>query len=74
VAERDHPFGSDQFGSGPALDAFRALGYWASCFPEGDGITISEPDGKTYADVVRDIEATFGWTVAKTRRGKESEP
>ena len=30
-----------EFATSPSLQAFRARGYWASCFPEGDGITLS---------------------------------
>ncbi len=70
VTKHGDAFGSDQFGTSPTLEAFRRLGYWASCFPEGDGITMKEPPGKTRADVVRDIEATFGWVVRKDRKGK----
>lgn len=45
------------------LGKFRARGYWASCFPEGDGITFIEPDGQKYAQTKKDIEECFGWEV-----------
>lgn len=47
------------------MAAFREKGYWASCFPEGDGITfysLSEP--KPDEQVIKDIEECFGFTVA----------
>lgn len=51
-----------QFGDGPGLQAFRALGYWVSCFPEGDGLCLDVPEGKTPEMVVADIKQAFGWT------------
>lgn len=57
-----------QFGSSDALSTFRALEYWASCFPEGDGITMKPPPNKSDENVVADIERTFGWTVKLERR------
>lgn len=65
---------SSQCGSSKALDAFRSRGYWASCFPEGDGITlkwwsdVSEPSEKTAEEVMRDIEECFGWEVVIERQ------
>ena len=57
----DHPVQAAPAG---ALDQFRALGYWASCFPEGDGITFKPNDPeRTRAQVVAEIEAIFGWEV-----------
>lgn len=63
----DEPGGA-QMGGSKQLTAFRQRGYWASCFPEGDGITfqwwdVSEPSDKTMTQVVRDIEECFGWKV-----------
>ena len=49
------------------LGRFRARGYMASCFPEGDGIAFDPPEGKTSPDVVKDIEECFGWTVKVER-------
>jgi hypothetical protein len=52
-----------QMGHGASLEAFRERGYWASCFPEGDGITMKAMNGQTREQVVRDIEECFGWEV-----------
>lgn len=48
-------------GDGDKMKAFRALGYWASCFPEGDGITMKTLNGQSPEQVVADIKAVFGW-------------
>lgn len=53
--------------SDDALGQFRARGYMASCFPEGDGFAFDPPDGKTTPDIVRDIEECFGWVVKVKR-------
>lgn len=63
--------GNSQIGSSASLTAFRKRGYWASCFPEGDGITlkwwqdVENPTEKSAAEVVRDIQECFGWEVAE---------
>jgi hypothetical protein len=44
------------------LDKFRMRGYWASCFPEGDGITIDTGD-RTAEQVRADIAECFGWEI-----------
>lgn len=47
-----------------AMSTFRDRGYWASCYPEGDGVTfysLSEP--KEDKEVIRDIEECLGFTV-----------
>lgn len=60
---------SSQMGGSKQLTAFRARGYWASCFPEGDGITLKwwndvpEPSEKTAEQVMNDIRECFGWEV-----------
>lgn len=47
------------------LSKLRKLGYWASCFPEGDGITLQPPDNKTPEDVKKDIETCWpDWKVS----------
>ena len=64
----DHVIGPDgkpsysQYGRSLALDAFRALGYWASCFPEGDGITWKPERDQDDERCLTDIIETFGWT------------
>ena len=65
----DHPiapnspvFGPEsQGGASPALQAFRERGYWASCFPEGDGITWKPLNGQTDEQCLADINECFGW-------------
>ena len=49
------------------LETFRARGYWASCFPEGDGITMKCERGQNENDVVRDIRECFGWEVSSNK-------
>ena len=62
-----HPVGggadyaSSQMGDGPKIVAFRALGYWASCFPEGDGITWQPLNGQSDEQCMADIKTAFGW-------------
>ena len=55
----------------------RSRGYWASLFPEGDGITLRWWDdhgegfgNKTAEQVMRDISECFGWTVDCGRGGE----
>jgi hypothetical protein len=52
-----------QMGSSKALLEFRARGYYASCFPEGDGVAMKTLNGQDRAQVVKDIEECFGWKV-----------
>lgn len=67
----DHPVapGADAFGTGGqggdgvALKAFRERGYWASCFPEGDGITWKPLNGQDDDQCLKDIRECFGWDV-----------
>lgn len=73
VFPRDHPVGGtrsatdgSQMGSGDKIEAFRARGYWASCFSEGDGITFQHEDERSDERVMIDIRECFGWIV---RRG-----
>lgn len=70
----DHPVGGtrdekdgSQMGSGEKIEAFRARGYWASCFPEGDGITFSHEDIRSDERVIADIQECFGWDVGRGR-------
>ena len=53
-----------QFGGSEALDLFRSKGYWASCFPEGDGISYKPERGQDMARTIADITECFGWIVA----------
>jgi hypothetical protein len=61
---------TSEIGTSDAIKAFRARGYWASCFPEGDGITLKWWDDpspgqteKTAEQVMQDIRECFGWEV-----------
>lgn len=46
------------------LEKFRSLGYYASCFPEGDGMAINDESGKKSAeDVAIDLRNCFKWEV-----------
>jgi len=64
----DHPVGGtrhatdgSQMGSGQKIAAFRERGYWASCFPEGDGITWKPERGQSDEQCIADIRECFGW-------------
>jgi len=50
------------------LGKFRARGYLASCFPEGDGIAFEPPENVTVEQVCRDIECCFGWKTTAVRQ------
>lgn len=64
-----HPVGGGmegldgQFSTSPAMEQFRARGYWASSFPEGDGITMRCKSGQPCEQVTKDIVECFGWEV-----------
>lgn len=53
--------------SSDPLSKFRALGYSASCFPEGDGIVFDPPEGKESAEVIYDIIQCFGFEIQVCR-------
>jgi len=65
-----HPVGGSVFGEGSQggdgenIRKFRDMGYWASCFPEGDGITWRPLNGQTDAQCLADICEAFGWDAA----------
>ena len=67
------PQGTGEMGGSKRLTAFRQRGYWASCFPEGDGITLRwwdgdpEPPDRTPEQVAQDIRQCFGWEVSVRR-------
>ena len=58
----DNPEG--QCGTSEAMTAFRSRGYWASCFPEGDGITWRALNGQSDEQAVSDVAECFGWNAA----------
>lgn len=55
-----------QGGNSDSMTKFRSRGYWASCFPEGDGI-VFKCDGKSAAEVATDVVECFGFTVTEIR-------
>jgi hypothetical protein len=59
--------GDGQLGTSDKMAAFRERGYWASCFPEGDGITLQVQRDQSADVVVKDIAEVFGWQVQKQR-------
>lgn len=70
-----HPCGTSegawdggQIGDGDNIKAFRARGYWASCFPEGDGITWKPMNGQSDEQAVQDIRECFGWEIETPTR------
>lgn len=71
---KDHPvapngsaYGGNaaQIGTSDVLTKFRERGYWASCFPEGDGITWQPINGQDDDQCLRDIRECFGWPDVK---------
>jgi hypothetical protein len=46
------------------LGRFRAKGYFASCFPEGDGIAFEPPEGVTHEQIAADVVECFGFEVS----------
>lgn len=63
----DHPVGGgsseepSQLGMSEGMTKFRLRGYWASCFPEGDGITWEPRAGQSDEQCLADIRECFGW-------------
>lgn len=64
----NHPVGGghcagdgSQMGESEAMTKFRERGYWASCFPEGDGITWEPQRGQSDEQCIADIRECFGW-------------
>ena len=53
----DHPVGDE----GESIKRFREMGYWASCFPEGDGITWRPLNEQPDEQCMADIKAAFGF-------------
>ena len=64
-----HPVGggtgdSSEIGASEGIEAFRARGYWASCFPEGDGITWKPTAGQSTEQALIDVRECFpDWQV-----------
>lgn len=56
-----------EMGQSDKLTEMRARGYWFSCFPEGDGVTMKVDRGQDATQVAKDIHEVFGWTVKVKR-------
>lgn len=47
---------------GESINQLRGLGYWASAFPGGDGVTFTEDTGKKSTDeLAQDVKSSFEW-------------
>lgn len=56
-----------------SLDHLRNKGYWASAFPEGDGITFTENTAsKSEEEMLADISACFGWMTVQRAESNDS--
>lgn len=63
--------GNSQCGDSDAINAFRDRGYWASCFPEGDGITWKPLNNQTDSQCLADIRECFPtWDARWDRNAK----
>lgn len=54
-------FSTGEYGDSAEMRDFRSRGYWASCFPEGDGITWAPRQVQSDAKCLSDIREAFGW-------------
>lgn len=68
VFPKDHPVSPgkarlennySENGNSECMQKFRALGYWASCFPEGDGIVFKHEETKTDEQLMADVRECF---------------
>ena len=73
----NHPFGDNPemltFSNTPAmaddkLSKFRQAGYYASCFPEGDGIVFSVIVEKSKQEVEKDITEILGLEIIASEK------
>lgn len=53
--------------SSDRLTLFRKAGYFASCFPEGDGVTIQRLKGQSNDQLIEDICRILGITITVIR-------
>jgi hypothetical protein len=65
----DHPVGGGhsltmQFGFSADMLSFRARGYWASCYPEGDGFCFQPRRDQTLVTTFIDIRECFEWVMS----------
>lgn len=71
---KDHPFAPEcnmdnypSIGEGDKLKALRELGYYISCFPEGDGMCFSPAASKTEEQVIEDICKTLNVVLTEVK-------
>lgn len=72
---KDHPFAGStdgmktypSIGTGDKLDRLRAIGYYISCFPEGDGLCYQPPKGRDDEQIRYDIITTLEVTLTEIR-------
>lgn len=56
-----------------SLGQLRNKGYWASVFPDGDGIAFTENTGsKSDDEMLTDISACFGWVTVQRAESNDS--
>lgn len=56
-----------------SLDQLRNKGYWASAFPEGDGIIFTEnTNSKSHDEIFVDISSCFGWVAVQHAESSDS--
>ncbi|HEX8591992.1 MAG TPA: hypothetical protein VF682_01735 [Pseudomonas sp.] len=58
-----------------SLKKLRSLGYWASAFPEGDGVTFSAPSftaDEDDRDILEDFRNCFDWIDIEQAQSHES--
>jgi hypothetical protein len=51
--------GTSQCGGGPQITLFRERGYYASCFPEGDGMCWQPLNGQSDEQAMDDLRECF---------------
>lgn len=70
-SDKTHPVTSvETTGNLSPLEKIRSLGYYASCFPEGDGMAINDESGKKSAgEVASDLKKCFNWEI-EIHKGK----
>lgn len=45
-----------------SMETIRGMGYWASCYPEGDGVTFNDERGdRSNEQMLADFQASFNW-------------
>ncbi|WP_148654140.1 hypothetical protein [Burkholderia plantarii] len=49
-----------------------ALGYWASAFPDGDGVVFAVPAGTSDADMLEHFRAAFTWLDISLKTGSNT--